>query len=312
MKKYMYALAFFAFALSGQVYADYPSSFNNAKSQMWQVYKDNRFDQYCGCPLGKGNRPDLQACGYESRKNLKRASRSEAEHVVPAENLGRQFACWGEGRENGKGGRDHCNATDQAFRNAHNDLHNLMPVVGEVNGDRSNFRFGEIQAPYNQYGQCQFKVDFSGRVAEPPPHMKGDIARIHFYMRDVHGLRLSDTQTKLYNAWNNMDPVSQWEITRDSRIEKAQGNSNYYVSGRKTNPPSVAPMRRPAQNGYKPYQSPIQAPATTSSTSGKYDCERKTCGAMASCEEAVHKLQQCGHKQLDRDGDGVPCEAICK
>ena len=35
-----------------------------------------------------------------------------------------------------------------------------------------------------------------------------------------------------------------------------------------------------------------------------------TCGQMANCEQAKQALE-CGHKQLDRDKDGVPCESIC-
>ena len=35
-----------------------------------------------------------------------------------------------------------------------------------------------------------------------------------------------------------------------------------------------------------------------------------TCGQMANCEQAKQALK-CGHKQLDRDKDGVPCESIC-
>lgn len=42
-----------------------------------------------------------------------------------------------------------------------------------------------------------------------------------------------------------------------------------------------------------------------------YDCARKYCKNMESCEEAKYKLKQCGHKSLDRDKDGVPCENIC-
>lgn len=34
------------------------------------------------------------------------------------------------------------------------------------------------------------------------------------------------------------------------------------------------------------------------------------CGQMVSCEQAKQALK-CGHKQLDRDKDGVPCESIC-
>lgn len=38
---------------------------------------------------------------------------------------------------------------------------------------------------------------------------------------------------------------------------------------------------------------------------------KRTCGEMNSCAEARFYLGQCGLKGLDRDGDGVPCEALC-
>lgn len=42
-------------------------------------------------------------------------------------------------------------------------------------------------------------------------------------------------------------------------------------------------------------------------------CSAKTrCAQMSSCEEARSHLRQCGPGMLDGDGDGVPCEAICR
>jgi len=42
------------------------------------------------------------------------------------------------------------------------------------------------------------------------------------------------------------------------------------------------------------------------------DCGVKTkCSEMLTCEEAMRYLK-CGNKRLDRDGDGIPCESICK
>jgi len=69
------------------------------------------------------------------------------------------------------------------------DLHNLVPSVGELNGDRSNLRFGMIPNEPRSYGLCDFEVDFKDRRAEPPVNRQGDIARIYFYMRDQYGLR---------------------------------------------------------------------------------------------------------------------------
>ena len=46
---------------------------------------------------------------------------------------------------------------------------------------------------------------------------------------------------------------------------------------------------------------------------GAFSCKRrKTCGAMASCEEARFHLRECGNRRLDRNRDGVPCESLCQ
>jgi hypothetical protein len=46
---------------------------------------------------------------------------------------------------------------------------------------------------------------------------------------------------------------------------------------------------------------------------GSHQCDAKRyCNEMASCEEARFYLTQCGLTRLDSDGDGVPCEALCR
>ena len=45
----------------------------------------------------------------------------------------------------------------------------------------------------------------------------------------------------------------------------------------------------------------------------EFECGTKRyCKEMASCEEAMYYLEHCGLSRLDGDGDGVPCEALCK
>jgi hypothetical protein len=39
---------------------------------------------------------------------------------------------------------------------------------------------------------------------------------------------------------------------------------------------------------------------------------KRTCSAMVSCEEALFYLRECGATRLDGDGDGVPCESLCR
>ncbi len=146
------------------------------------------------------------------------------EHVVSAWEIGHQRQCWQNG------GRRNCEKNDPEFSKMVSDLHNLVPSVGELNGDRSNFRFGMITNEPRAYGQCDFEVDFKDRRTEPPANRQGDIARIYFYMRDQYGLRLSRQQTQLFEAWARIDPVDEWEKERDLKIETIQGKSNCYVS----------------------------------------------------------------------------------
>ena len=50
-----------------------------------------------------------------------------------------------------------------------------------------------------------------------------------------------------------------------------------------------------------------------SRTSSKVQCGSKTyCSEMTSCAEARTFLYDCGLERLDRDGDGVPCEKLCR
>ena len=124
-----------------------PQYFGEAKVQARQhIYHDQNLSDhgtlYCGCKwewAGKsGGRVDLESCGYVPRKNADRAARIEWVHIVPAWVIGHQHQCWQ------KGGRENCTKTDPVFRVMEADLFNLAPVIGEVNGDRSNFMYGMV------------------------------------------------------------------------------------------------------------------------------------------------------------------------
>ena len=48
-------------------------------------------------------------------------------------------------------------------------------------------------------------------------------------------------------------------------------------------------------------------------TSGEFTCgEKRYCSQMVSCEEAMFYFKVCGLRRLDRDGDGIPCERLCR
>ena len=60
----------------------------------------------------------------------------------------------------------------------------------------------------------------------------------------------------------------------------------------------------------------ISSPALAKSKKAdaeQFSCEdTKYCKEMRSCAEAKYHLNECGESRLDRDGDGVPCEKVCR
>lgn len=271
--------------------AEPPGSFSTAKKIAAQIYADHQRTFYCDCTYTE-DIPDLAGCGYQVRKQEVRANRIEWEHVMPAYDFGRALQCWEEG------GRSNCRSNNDDFKRAEADLVNLVPSVGEANGDRSNMRYGMVaSADAYQYGQCQAKVSFSERTFEPPAAVRGNIARTYWYMRDTYGINLSDQQQRLFEAWAKADPVDDWERLRNQRIAAIQGSGNPYVE----NSPQPQPLPIPAAND------PVF------DRGSDFSCEtRKTCGMMRSCDEAMFHLRQCGNSRLDGDNDGVPCESVCR
>ena len=207
-----------------------PVNFDQAKKQAQRIHAPEAKSFYCDCDIrwqGSKGIPDLTGCGYQVRKNGPRANRIEWEHVMPAHHFGHQRQCWQNG------GRKNCVKNDSVFRAMEADLYNLVPAVGEVNGDRSNYRFGVLPSTAAQHGACPVKVDFKQKVFEPAAAVRGDIARIYFYMADKYNLSLSRAQQQLFLAWHKQDPVTAQERELNQRISQHMGQDNPFVSGKR-------------------------------------------------------------------------------
>jgi hypothetical protein len=58
---------------------------------------------------------------------------------------------------------------------------------------------------------------------------------------------------------------------------------------------------------------PDCCPPTSAARSSGFTCAGKRyCREMTSCEGAKFYLTVCGVRSLDGDGDGVPCERLCR
>jgi deoxyribonuclease I len=218
----------------------FSQSFSTAKKKLLKkVYYDHQETIYCQNPYqvvrikGKEKARIVQDSTKYSPRNIltkkgkvnKRALRIEWEHIMPAWQFGHQLRCWQ------KGGRKACRK-DKLFKKLESDMYNLAPAIGEVNADRSNYRFNAARTDEGlkgQYGACEFKVNFKEKKAYPSSKSRGEIARAYLYMNKKYGIQLSKAQLKLYQSWNKMYPVSDWEKLRAKRISKLQKNKNSFI-----------------------------------------------------------------------------------
>ena len=109
------------------------------------------------------------------------------------------------------------------------DMHNLFPSIGELNADRSNYRYDFELPSKSQYGQCEFNVLFKQKRARVREEIRGIIARDYLYFHKRYDMKLSKQELKKYQAWKKQYPPSDWEIERNKRIAQRQGNLNEFI-----------------------------------------------------------------------------------
>ncbi len=138
----------------------------------------------------------------------------------------------------------------------YSDLFQIVPTDGYVNGQRSNWPYGEVNSA-SWTSQNGSKVGsnstsgYSGTVFEPIDEYKGDFARIYFYMATRYEEQIASWENNSSNSdaaldgtsypcyeewylnllldWHQNDPVSQKEIDRNNEIYDIQDNRNPYV-----------------------------------------------------------------------------------
>lgn len=137
----------------------------------------------------------------------------------------------------------------------YSDAFHLYPTDGKVNGQRSNFPYGECEGgttlPSNgsvkalgRLGTSTFP-GYSGKVFEPVDEYKGDFARSYFYMAAAYNDRIatwnsdmlagnsypvfSSWAINLLMKWHRQDPVSQKELDRNEAVYAHQKNRNPFI-----------------------------------------------------------------------------------
>ncbi|ANU10817.1 deoxyribonuclease I [Planococcus antarcticus DSM 14505] len=121
------------------------------------------------------------------------------------------------------------------------DIHHLRPTDVQVNGLRGNLDFDYGGTAVSGCDGC-LRTTTSW---EPPDDVKGDVARMLFYMvvryesGDAVDLELNDQvnngstpyhgKISVLLEWHAQDPVSAWEQQRNEKIEDIQGNRNPFI-----------------------------------------------------------------------------------
>ncbi len=157
----------------------------------------------------------------------------------------------GNGTQNNSWNREHIWPKSHGFPdeddNAYTDVHNLKPCDRSVNSSRGTKDFDYGGNQHSEASQCLTDSD----SWEPSDSVKGDIARILFYMtvrydpgydhnNNSFDLELVDYTTPGNNdpilgklssliQWHNDDPVDDFEINRNEIIFGFQENRNPFV-----------------------------------------------------------------------------------
>lgn len=135
------------------------------------------------------------------------------------------------------------------------DAFHIYPTDGKVNGQRSNYPFGECAGgttlPSNgsvkalgRLGSSTFK-GYSGTVFEPDDEYKGDFARSYFYMAACYYEKINNWNSPMLDGshypafsqwaielllkWHRQDPVSQKETKRNDAVYARQQNRNPFI-----------------------------------------------------------------------------------
>lgn len=202
--------------------------------------------------------PDHESCGFKPKGSGYRAGRIEWEHAMPASLFGRTFKAWTEGDEacvspyreqrvckrDGDGaihcetvihepkpykGRRCARKVSKEFARMEEDMHNLYPAIGDVNGYRGDLPFGMVAGEKREFGKCDFEL--GPDAAEPAPSVRGEMARTWFYMKNRYpeSVVLSEDTMKMLESWSHSDPVDTWECERHDKILALQGDPNPWL-----------------------------------------------------------------------------------
>jgi len=211
---------------------------NKSRGYLLKLYLDsnNHKTFYCGCSFDSKHHINKEECSLNLHKvKSKHEAMLTWDRVVPVTAFGPRLDCWrsenqlckNSGVKKPSRGWACCRNVSKKFNEMESDMHNLVPVVRKLKKVRSYRRHGFVFGEMRMHGGCD--IEFGGRAMEPKESIRGDIARIHFYMSYLYKIPLSKSQEEMLRSWNRADPPDEWEMGRNSLVEMIQGNRNPFV-----------------------------------------------------------------------------------
>lgn len=121
-----------------------------------------------------------------------------------------------------------------------NDIHNIRPTNTKINSTRSNLPFGELSSSASvAYGAYPYATDstycyYSSSAFEPRDEVKGDCARIIFYILVrydyLSAVDIDDIgDMDMFLQWHYDDPVDEYEMNLNEACYDYQGNRNPFI-----------------------------------------------------------------------------------
>lgn len=145
----------------------------------------------------------------------------------------------------------------------YSDAHFVFPSDGYINGQHASYPYGVVGSAISTSSNgtklgsslnSGYSAGYSGTVFEPIDEFKGDVARAYFYFVTRYEDQLStfysdysasseasvmfdgttfpslsSTFLNILLTWNNLDPVSQYEIDKNNATYTFQGNRNPFI-----------------------------------------------------------------------------------
>ena len=152
---------------------------------------------------------------------------------------------------------------------AGSDMHHIRPSDASINSKRGNLKFGNVENGSSAKGSSlvggMSGGTYSSAYFETLDNVKGDVARICLYVYVRYGGELSKCSsiTNVFQSvdvlleWCELDPVDEWEMSRNDVVGDIQGNRNVFIDypeyawllfGREVPAKMVTPSGKAANN----------------------------------------------------------------